>query len=136
MPFQLLADLVLAVHAGVVLFVVGGLVAIVAGHGLGWRWVDGRGFRFGHLATIGLVVVQSWFGQVCVLTTLESWLRAQAGSPAYRRSFIEHWLQRLIYVEAPPWVFALAYTVFGAAVLLAWWRYPPRPRRFGRDGGA
>lgn len=132
MPYQWLADAVLLVHAAVVLFVVGGLVVILAGHLLRrWAWVDAPAFRVAHLVAIGVVVAQAWWGQVCVLTTLESWLRTQAGSPSYRRSFIEHWLQRMIYLEAPPWAFTLAYTLFALAVLLSWWRFPPRWKRMG-----
>ena len=126
MPYQLLADAVLVFHFGVVLFVVGGLVVVVAGSWLHWRWVNHWWFRLAHLAAIAFVVLQAWLGQFCPLTTLESWLRVQAGAGAYKRSFIEHWLQRLIYYEAPLWVFTLSYTVFAVLVLLAWWRFPPR----------
>lgn len=125
-PHQLLADAVLVIHFGVVLFVVGGLVAVVAGNWLHWRWVNGLWFRLAHLAAIAVVALQAWLGQYCPLTTLESWLRVQAGAAAYEKSFIEHWLQRLIYFEAPLWVFTLAYTAFAVLVLLAWWRFPPR----------
>jgi hypothetical protein len=127
-PYQLLADVVLAIHFCVVLFVVGGLVAIGAGNRRQWRWVNGWWFRLTHLAAIAVVVAQSWLGQLCPLTTLESWLRVRAGADAYDRSFIEHWLQTLLYFEAPFWVFTAAYTAFAALVLLAWWRYPPRLR--------
>jgi polyferredoxin len=82
---------------------------------------------------IGFIVVQSWLGQVCPLTTLESWLRVQAGSASYQRSFIEHWVQRLLFWEAPSWVFALVYSVFGLVVLLVWWRFPPAHPRTGRS---
>ncbi|MGE4049425.1 MAG: DUF2784 domain-containing protein [Piscinibacter sp.] len=129
MPYQLLADAVLIVHFGVVLYVVGGLVVVLAGNWLGWGWVNQLWFRVAHLAAIAVVVLQAWLGQYCPLTTLESWLRVQAGSGAYETSFIEHWLQRLIYFQAPFWVFTVAYTVFGALVLLAWWRFPPRRGR-------
>jgi hypothetical protein len=125
-PWGLLADAVLVVHTGVVLFVVGGLAAIVVGNLLGWRWVNGRTFRLLHLVTIGVVVLQAWLGELCPLTTLESWLRMRAGQPGYPTGFIAHWLHRLLYWEAPLWVFALAYSAFGALVLLAWWRWPPR----------
>ena len=125
MPYQLLADAVLIVHFGVVLFVVGGLVVVFVGNWLHWRWVNGLRFRLAHLAGIAVVVIQAWLGQFCPLTTLESWLRVQAGGTSYNKSFIEHWLQRLIYYEAPSWVFTVAYTVFAALVLLAWWRFPP-----------
>lgn len=126
MTYQLLADAVLVFHFGVVLFVVGGLVLVVSGNWLHWRWVNQLWFRLAHLAAIALVVVQAWLGQFCPLTTLESWLRVEAGATAYERSFIEHWLQRLIYYEAPLWVFTLAYTAFAVLVLWAWWRFPPR----------
>jgi hypothetical protein len=125
-PYQLLADAVLVVHFGVVLFVVGGLVLVLVGNWLRCGWVNHLWFRLAHLAAITVVVLQAWLGQYCPLTTLESWLRVQAGSGAYETSFIEHWLQRLIYFQAPFWVFSVAYTVFGALVLLVWWRFPPR----------
>lgn len=126
MPYTLLADAVLLLHFGVVLFVVGGLVLIVLGQRLGWRWVEGWWFRLAHLAAIAFVILQSWFGQICPLTTLESWLRVRGDSAAYGASFVEHWVQRLLYYEAPGWVFTAAYTAFGLLVALAWWRFPPR----------
>ena len=135
MPYQLLADAVLVLHFGVVLFVVGGLVVVLAGNWLRWRWVNEWWFRLAHLAAIGFVAVQAWLGRFCPLTTLESWLRVQAGAASYDTSFIEHWLQRLIYYEAPFWVFTVAYTAFAVLVLLAWWRFPPR-RGQGKSGDA
>lgn len=126
MPYQFLADAVLLLHFGVVLFVTGGLVAVVAGNRLGWRWVNGWWFRLAHLAAIAVIAVQAWLGQYCPLTILESWLRVRSGSPAYDKSFIEHWVQRLLYYDAPLWLFALIYTAFAALVILAWWRFPPR----------
>jgi polyferredoxin len=77
---------------------------------------------------IGIVVVQAWLGKLCPLTILESWLRAQGGQASYTASFIEHWIQRVLYYEAPQWVFTLAYTVFGLLVIAAWWCFPPRSK--------
>ena len=124
MPYETLADAVLLLHFGVVVFVVGGLVVVVAGNMCGGHWVNGWAFRLAHLAAIVVVVVQ-----LCPLTTLESWLRVQAGSPSYTKSFIEHWVQRIIFYEAPFWVFTLAYTMFALLVLVAWWYFPPRHRK-------
>lgn len=126
LPYRLLADAVLLLHFGVVVFVVAGLAAIVFGNLRGWRWVNGLWFRLAHLAAIGVVVVQSMLGRLCPLTVLESWLREQAGGAAYDRSFVEHWVQRVLFHEAPFWVFTVAYSVFGLLVLAAWWRFPPR----------
>lgn len=124
--YRVLADAVLVLHLGIVVFVVGALVLIVLGNRRGWRWVNDLRFRLAHLAAIGVVVVQSWLGATCPLTTLESWLRVQAGAAGYGSGFIEHWVTRLLFWDAPPWVFGLAYTVFGLLVALAWWRHPPR----------
>ena len=82
-PTELFADLVLAAHFGFVLFVIAGLAAVIAGNRFGWRFVNGWGFRLAHLAAIGVVVAQAWLGSTCPLTTLESWLRVQAGGAAY-----------------------------------------------------
>lgn len=124
--YQLLADAVLTLHFAVVLFVVGGLVAILAGRWLGWRWVDRWSFRAAHLGAIGYVALQQWLGAVCPLTTLEAWLRVRAGQAPYETSFVEHWLQRLLYYDAPGWVFTAAYTFFALLVLATWWLAPPR----------
>jgi hypothetical protein len=125
MPYHLLADIVLVFHFGVVVFVVGGLVMVLLGNWLCWHWVNLWWFRVIHLAAIAIVVMQAWLGQLCPLTILESWLRTQAGAVPYNSSFIEYWLQKLIYYEAPFWVFTLAYTGFGLLVLWVWHRYPP-----------
>lgn len=124
--YQWLADAVLVVHAAYVLFVVGGLLLIVIGNLLGWRFVNRWWFRLLHLACIGIVVVEAWLGVTCPLTTLEVWLRVQAGQQGYGGGFIEHWLGRLIFFEAPAWVFTVVYTAFAGLVVAAWWRWPPR----------
>ena len=126
--FRFLADAVLFVHVAVVVFVVGGLVLLVAGNLRGWRFVNDWWFRLAHLAAIAVVVAQAWLGVVCPLTTLESWLRVQAGDAAYAAGFIEYWLRRILYYDAPAWVFTAGYTLFGLAVLASWWRFPPRRR--------
>ncbi len=131
MLWTLAADAVLFLHVCIVVFVVLGLALIVLGNLRGWRYVNAWWFRLSHLATIGVVVAQSWLGMVCPLTTLELWLRAQAGEATYAGGFIEYWLSRLLYFEAPPWVFVLAYTAFGLCVLAAWWRWPPAGRPSG-----
>jgi hypothetical protein len=126
LPYHTLADIVLLVHFGIVLFVVLGLVFILLGNMLGWLWVNKRGWRLVHLATIGIVIVQAWLGQYCVLTELESILRIHAGQAGYEHSFIAYWIQRVLYYEAPVWFFALIYTGFGLIVAWTWWRYPFR----------
>jgi hypothetical protein len=123
--YQALADLVLVTHFAVALFVVGGLGAIVLGGVLGWRWSASLVFRGAHLAAISFVVAQAWLGETCPLTTLESWLRTQAGTPGYSKGFIEHWVTAALFYSAPTWVFTAVYSAFGCAVLAAWFYFPP-----------
>ena len=131
LSFQLLANLVLVLHFGIVAFNLGGLVLIVAGNLAGWCWVNAWWFRITHLVTIATVVVQAWLGVTCPLTTLEMWLRANAGAGTYRGGFVEYWIDRLLFYSAPPWVFVVGYSLFGLLVLGSWLRYPPVSVRGG-----
>lgn len=125
LSYQLLADTVLALHVAIVVFVVTGLVLVVVGNLRHWHWVNKPGFRLAHLAAIGVVVTQAWVGASCPLTTFEMWLRAKARAPTYSGGFIEHWLQRVLYYDAPSWVFVAGYSLFGLLVLATWWYFPP-----------
>ncbi len=109
-----LADAILALHVGIVIFVVGLLPLVLIGGALGWRWVRHFGLRLTHLALMG------------PLTVWEQDLRRLAGQSGYRESFIEHWLARLLYWDAPWWVFVAGYTGFAVAVGVAWWGVRPR----------
>ncbi len=126
---QALADLILLSHVAVVIFVVGLPPLVWLGAARGWRWVRNFGLRAVHLATIGFVVVQTWLGEYCPLTVWESDLRTLAGQDAYQRSFIEDWLSRLLFYDAPAWVFVAVYTGFAVLVLATWWLWPPLRKR-------
>lgn len=132
--YRLLADALLLVHVLFVLFVVFGLVAILLGKLRRWSWVRNAWFRWAHLAAIGVVVVQSWFGQICPLTIWENALRARAGDATYSGAFIAHWLESILYYQAPLWVFAICYTLFGALVVASWFWVRPRPFSRGASG--
>lgn len=121
----LLADTLLALHVAIVLFVVGLLPLVLAGGALGWRWVRHYGLRLSHLALMIFIAAQTWLGQLCPLTVWEQALRRTAGQGSYGESFIEHWLSRLLYWDAPWWVFVAAYTGFVLVVIMAWWWVKP-----------
>ena len=124
-----LADVVLIIHAAFVGFVVFGLVLILLGGLLRWRWIRNPWFRTLHLGGIVLVVVQAWLGIVCPLTILELSLRERAGQATHDGTFISYWLHRLLYYEAPAWVFVACYTAFGLIVVLSWVKFRPRSFR-------
>lgn len=124
--FLVAADAVSLTHALFVVFVIFGLVLILAGKLFSWSWVRNRWFRLAHLTAIGVVVLQVWLGVICPLTTWEMELRSRAGEAVYAGSFIAHWLERLLYYQAPAWVFIVCYTLFGLLVVLSWFLVRPR----------
>lgn len=127
--YQILANCVLMAHFGVVLFIIGGLILILFGVRYQWQWVRNFWFRMLHLSAIAYVLGESWLGIVCPLTSLEQWLREQAGQLSYEGDFVAHWLGSLMFYQAPPWVFIAAYSVFTVAVVVSWVIVPPQRRR-------
>lgn len=123
---RILADLIVVFHAAFVAFVVFGLAAIALGLALGWGWVRNFWFRVLHVAAIAVVAAQALCGVICPLTTLENALRRRAGQQEYPEAFIGYWAHRLIFFDAPPWVFTLAYCAFGLAVAAVFVLGPPR----------
>jgi len=123
---QTLAALVLLVHFGIVLFNVGGLVAIPLGGWFAWSWVRIFWWRALHLLSLGIVALQAMLGQACFLTIWQMTLaRHSSGEPP---PMIATWVNGVLYWPLPLWVFALIYV----AVLLytiALWRWVPPRRR-------
>jgi hypothetical protein len=85
--YQILADLVVCVHAAFVAFVVfGGILA------LRWRrlvWLHVPAVIWG-----ALIEFADW---VCPLTPLENALRMRAGEGGYAGGFVQHYLLRALY---------------------------------------
>jgi len=118
--YSLLADATLIIHFAFIVFVVFGFMLILIGLLARWSWIHNRCFRITHLAAIGIVVLQAWFGQLCPLTIWENELRRRAGQFDYPESFVGHWLHKLVFYQAEPWVFTTIYTGFGVLVVLVW----------------
>lgn len=130
------ADALLFVHTLFVGFVIFGLIFILVGKRRFWGWVRNPWFRYAHLAAIGIVVLQTWIGAICPLTTWERRLREKAGEAVYSGDFVAHWLESVLYYRVPEWIFVACYTAFGLLVAATW--FWVRPRRFvrGRASGA
>jgi hypothetical protein len=125
-----LADALLALHVGIVAFVALGTLLILLGGWRGWPWVRDFRFRAVHLGLMVFIALQAWLGRICPLTVWEQALRNRAGQATYGESFMQHWLSRLIFFDAPWWVFVAAYSAFAALVAACWWWV--RPRRASR----
>jgi len=126
--YLIAADAVLLLHILLAAFIVIGLLLIFAGKLRRWSWVRNPWFRLTHLIAISIVVIQSWFGIICSLTTIEMTLRSRGGGAVYPGSFISHWLETLLYYQLPAWVFVVCYMIFGVIVAASWFWI--RPRRF------
>ena len=118
-----MADIILVIHFLFVLFVVGGLPLIWAGHWIGASFVRNRRFRLAHLAAILYVTAESLLGVVCPLTWLEDALRGRATETG----FIERWLHLILFHDLPEWVFLVAYVLFALLVVITFRLIPPQP---------
>jgi polyferredoxin len=118
----LLADLLLVFHFFIAGFIVLGLILVWAGVLAGWRWIRNPWFRYLHLAAIAFVAAEALLGYACPLTVWEDLLRGGVRP----ETFIGRWVARLLYYNAPEWVFTAAYCAWAAASLLTLRFVPPR----------
>lgn len=125
MTYAFWADVLGLLHAAIVLFVVGGQALILLGWRLDWVWTRGLWFRRIHLGLIIVIMSIAALGEWCPLTIWESELRHLAEQEGYSQGFIATWLERLLYYQAPLWVFTLLYTLFTALAMWSYWKYPP-----------
>lgn len=128
---SLIADLILVVHFAFIVFVAGGQACILLGYFRNWRWVRNFTFRICHLLAIAIVIAQAWASRICPLTLWENALREAAGERLYSGTFIAHWVGKLVYHDAPPWIFTAVYSAFGTLVLLSWFWIRPERRAPG-----
>lgn len=90
MRFRLLADAVVVLHLGFVLFVVlGGMLVL--------RWPRAA---WVHLPAAVWGAWIEFAGWICPLTPLENWLRRQGGGPVYGTGFVEHYVMPVLYPSA------------------------------------
>jgi hypothetical protein len=121
----MLADAILAAHLLIVIFIVGGVPLVYAGVALRWRWVRHWSWRIAHLAAILFVAGESLLGIPCPLTVWEDTLRGQHSAGG----FIERWTHRVMFYDAPTWMFTTAYVAFAGLVLVTWVVVPPTRRK-------
>jgi len=117
----MLADVIVVVHLLIVLFVVTGVPLVYLGAARHWVWVRSRRWRLLHLIAIAVIAAESLFGVVCPLTVWEDRLRGEQISTG----FIERWIDRILFYDAPTWVFTAAYVAFAALVAITWVAVPP-----------
>jgi predicted Na+-dependent transporter len=134
MNYALLADLMAGLHVAYVAVVVFGLLLILVGKALGWKWVGNRWFRVIHLSMIVGVVIRAAIWKDCPLTWWEEDLRALAVEQGTKGSSLGLFLHDLIHPSAqvvPLWIYPIVYVAFAALVVAAFWLVPVnwKPRR-------
>ena len=105
MLYRFLADVVLVLHLGFVLFVVAGAFLILRWPRMVWV----------HLPAALWGILVEWSGWVCPLTPLENWLRTHGGAAGYQGGFVEHYLVPVLY---PASLTRGVQVLLGAAVLV------------------
>lgn len=107
MLYGIAADIVVAIHLGWILFIIGGAA-------IGWKiaWV-----KWLHVASLIFSICLQVFSWICPLTHLEFWLRSRdPAGEAYSGTFIRHYLERWVYWEAPPGlILALTFVIIGVS---------------------
>ena len=113
MTYRILADLVVFVHLGFVLFVAFGGILV-------FRW---RSVLWVHVPAVVWGILIEFAGWTCPLTPLENWLRSWGRERGYEGGFVEHYLVSILYPETLPRGFQI---ILGFAVLLinliVYWR--------------
>ena len=119
-----LADLIVVLHLGYVLFVLVGFALIWLGVWFRWEWVRRPRFRIPHLVFTVIVPLEALIGLECPLTTWERQLRARAGEAAESISFIGRLARDLLFYQAEQWVFTACYVGFGVLVVATFFLVP------------
>lgn len=105
MPYRLLADLVLVLHAAFVVFVILGALLVLRWPRIAWVHLPvalwGAGIEF--------------VGGICPLTPLENHWRRLAGELGYPGGFVEHYIVSVLY---PAGLTRTTQVVLGALVVV------------------
>ena len=123
---NLAANVVAVVHIGYFLFIVGGMVAIVASLRRHIPWVRNPWFRIAHIAAIYIVLFEEVTGFPCPLNVLQWSIREPATGSKESSSGVGGLLDYLLYHTISPLALDIMYWSFGALVLLMLWLVPPR----------
>lgn len=117
-----LADAVVLIHFGFVLFVVFGGVLVL------WRpWI-----AWLHLPAAAWGAWIEFAGWICPLTPFENWLRGLSGDQMYESSFVDRYIVSILYPPAltrdVQWALGALVLAINATVYLLVWRQQRRRR--------
>ena len=136
MLYKILADLVVLIHFGWILFMLWGFVLTVwgsvcvyvlpAARDRGKKFFDRWIFRTAHLAGIIYVAILTIQGKYCPLTILENDLRGKYDAElAYPGSFVIHYIEKIVYPEANFLIFVIPTIIIAVFAVLMFMIRPP-----------
>lgn len=88
-----------------------------------------RRMRLVHLAAVCYSLAIEVVGWICPLTFLEQWLWQQAGRLAYEDAFITHYLEKLIYLQAPQGLLVVLAALLLVVTLFLYFGPPSKGKR-------
>ena len=112
--FLYLADAIIIIHFGFVIFVIAGGLLLLRWPRVIWL----------HLPAILWGALVEFLHLVCPLTYLEDWLRERAGVAAYHGDFVEHYLMPILYpahLTAHIQIFLGGLVVIINVIIYGWW---------------
>ncbi len=137
MWYGILADLMVAIHVGYIVYVVLGQLLIIVAAPMKWEWARNPWFRYSHLTAIGIVAYEAIRGLRCPLTVWEEQLRELAGQVFNgSETFMGRVLHNLMFIENQPEIFfTTMYIAVLVLVIQSLVMYPPRKFRMpGKEG--
>ncbi len=116
-----LADAVSVVHACFSMFVVFGVVLILTGRVLRWRWTDNKTFRVTHLIAISAVFLRVIVGMPCPCSRWEDSLRTGPDGKPITLNTTQQIIRKLAFRGARENRFqGSLFTLVGVTVLSYW----------------
>jgi hypothetical protein len=116
---EFIADLLMLAHAGYSLFVVLGLMMILLGMVLRWRWSRNRYFRVAHLAATIFLILRVWIGLACPFSATENVLRSRITMPCPLGGAFHDVLHYCAFRGTSPGYFAGSTMLLGILALAA-----------------
>jgi hypothetical protein len=114
---EFFADSLMLAHAGFSVFVLYGLVFILAGVFVDWPWTRNRWFRGLNLGATLFLVTRVWLGLPCPFSVAEDSLRATITAPCPLGEFTHAIFHQLAYRGNDPHGFARWTSLFGVIAI-------------------
>lgn len=131
--YSFLADLLVGIHLGYVVFVVVGQLLIWIGWAWGWKWIRNRTFRVLHLLAMAIVAFEQAMSLRCPLSVWEQDLRMMAGEKGTSETFLGRLFQSVLFYELPTETFAWIYYSMTVLIVATLILCPPQFRRKPRE---